>query len=279
MGGYPSPNFQLARQLSRTPAPNVDAVLDALARERFGPEGAAHARKAWTLMSDGLSPVSVSYQRGLHFSGPDRVRPIRCIPRRPATRRPCGEFPTTIWTVGAARTRRRCSRHSSRRWPRAGGRALPSCRRPWKRRRPIGATRPKRTCASPGRRPSISNRSPTRRVSSLPATPWPNPRARCRPNERRRLQAEIKRLPGIRDRLGPPALYARARGFADRLRTLVPVLLLAAGLGGKSGQLPLVVGALGTVRACAEVWREGMDEPLHVATMRKYRVELRVALV
>ena len=52
MGGYPSPNFELARRLSCTPAPNVDTVLDALARERFGPEGAAHARKAWTLMSD-----------------------------------------------------------------------------------------------------------------------------------------------------------------------------------------------------------------------------------
>ncbi len=54
MGGYPSPNFELAQRLSRTPAPSVDAALDALARERFGPEGAAHARKAWTLMSDGF---------------------------------------------------------------------------------------------------------------------------------------------------------------------------------------------------------------------------------
>ena len=52
MGGYPSPNIQLAEQLSRTPAPNVDTVLDALARERFGPEGAPHARKAWTLTSE-----------------------------------------------------------------------------------------------------------------------------------------------------------------------------------------------------------------------------------
>ena len=52
MGGYPSPNFELARRLSCTPAPNVDAVLDSLARERFGPEGAADARKAWTLTSD-----------------------------------------------------------------------------------------------------------------------------------------------------------------------------------------------------------------------------------
>ena len=52
MGGYPSPNFQLAQQLIRTPAPDVESVLDALARERYGPAGAPSCRKAWTLMSD-----------------------------------------------------------------------------------------------------------------------------------------------------------------------------------------------------------------------------------
>ena len=52
MGGHPSPNFQLAQELNRTPAPKVDDVLDALARERFGAEGAPHARKAWTLASE-----------------------------------------------------------------------------------------------------------------------------------------------------------------------------------------------------------------------------------
>jgi hypothetical protein len=46
MGGHPSPNFQLAQELNRTPAPNVGTVLDALARERFGTEGAPHARTA-----------------------------------------------------------------------------------------------------------------------------------------------------------------------------------------------------------------------------------------
>ncbi len=52
MGGYPSPNFQLAQRLNRTPFPDADAVLDELARERFGLGGAPHARKAWTLLSD-----------------------------------------------------------------------------------------------------------------------------------------------------------------------------------------------------------------------------------
>jgi len=52
MGGHPSPNFQLAQRMNCTPAPDVGAVLDALARERFGDAGAPHARKAWTLTSD-----------------------------------------------------------------------------------------------------------------------------------------------------------------------------------------------------------------------------------
>jgi hypothetical protein len=52
MGGHPSPNFQLAQELNRTPAPNVEAVLDALAQERFGVKGGSHARKAWSLASE-----------------------------------------------------------------------------------------------------------------------------------------------------------------------------------------------------------------------------------
>lgn len=52
MGGYPSPNFELARQFDATPPPDVETALDNAARKRFGSDGAPHARKAWTLMSD-----------------------------------------------------------------------------------------------------------------------------------------------------------------------------------------------------------------------------------
>jgi hypothetical protein len=51
-GGYPSPNFQLAQHFSGGSDDKIDAVLDRLARERFGPEGGPHARKAWTITSD-----------------------------------------------------------------------------------------------------------------------------------------------------------------------------------------------------------------------------------
>ncbi|MBI2424018.1 MAG: hypothetical protein HYV27_14395 [Candidatus Hydrogenedentes bacterium] len=52
MGGYPSPNLHLAQRLSRKPAPTIDTVLDEMALERFGPEGAPLARTAWTQMSN-----------------------------------------------------------------------------------------------------------------------------------------------------------------------------------------------------------------------------------
>lgn len=52
MGGHPSPNFDLARRMNCARTPEVGAVLDQMARERFGDEGAGHARRAWTLLSD-----------------------------------------------------------------------------------------------------------------------------------------------------------------------------------------------------------------------------------
>lgn len=53
MGGHPSPNFQIAQRLTAKPEADPAAALDALARERFGESGGPHARKAWTIMSEG----------------------------------------------------------------------------------------------------------------------------------------------------------------------------------------------------------------------------------
>jgi hypothetical protein len=61
LGGYPSPNLEIAGRFSRTPLPEVDEVLDALARERFGPEGAPFARKAWTAMSRAMTEYPHNY--------------------------------------------------------------------------------------------------------------------------------------------------------------------------------------------------------------------------
>ncbi len=76
LGGYPSPNLEVAQFFERSPPPDKEAVLDALAREHFGPEGAPHARKAWTMFSDSFREfpfhVSVLYTAPMQY-GPSNL--------------------------------------------------------------------------------------------------------------------------------------------------------------------------------------------------------------
>lgn len=60
LGGYPSPNLEIASLFATSPShdgqqakavPSVDEVLDAVARKRYGDEGAPFARKAWAAFS------------------------------------------------------------------------------------------------------------------------------------------------------------------------------------------------------------------------------------
>jgi len=89
MGGYPSPNFRLAQQISRFPEAGAAAALDAVARERFGAKGAPHARKAWQLCSDGFRQypfhVSVVY-----------TSPVQWGPANPLPAAKTG-FSATMW--------------------------------------------------------------------------------------------------------------------------------------------------------------------------------------
>jgi hypothetical protein len=51
LGGYPSPNLEISARFCAQPTPSVKEVLDAVAVERYGVEGAPRARKAWTAFS------------------------------------------------------------------------------------------------------------------------------------------------------------------------------------------------------------------------------------
>lgn len=81
MGGHPSPNFELAQRLNRTPAPQVDAVLATMAQERFGSAGAPHARKAWTLLSDAFRQypfhISVIYTSPVQWGSANPMYPAK----------------------------------------------------------------------------------------------------------------------------------------------------------------------------------------------------------
>ncbi len=79
MGGYPSPNFQLAQRLNRTPFPDAEAVLDQLARERFGRAGGPHARKAWTLMSDAFREYPFHIR--VVYNSPVQIGPANALYR------------------------------------------------------------------------------------------------------------------------------------------------------------------------------------------------------
>ena len=91
MGGHPSPNFQLAQHLNRTPTPNVALALDEMARERFGPEGAPHARKAWTLMSNAYREYP--FYVGVVYNCPVQLGPANALyPMKTG-------YPATMWGI------------------------------------------------------------------------------------------------------------------------------------------------------------------------------------
>ncbi len=81
MGGYPSPNFALAREISCAPMPDTQAALDAVARERFGEAGAPHARKAWSLMSEAYREypfhISVVYTSPVQWGPANPLYPVK----------------------------------------------------------------------------------------------------------------------------------------------------------------------------------------------------------
>ena len=91
MGGHPSPNFELVQRLSRAPAPASATVLDAMARERFGPEGGTHARKAWTLMSNAYReyPFHIS----VVYTSPVQIGPANALYRHKTNYR------ATMWGI------------------------------------------------------------------------------------------------------------------------------------------------------------------------------------
>lgn len=91
MGGHPSPNFEIAQHLGHTPDMGLDGVLNKIAQERFGTEGAPYARKAWTLMSEAFREypfhISVVY-----------TSPVQSGPANPLYATKTG-YSATMWGI------------------------------------------------------------------------------------------------------------------------------------------------------------------------------------
>lgn len=62
LGGYPSPNLEIAQSFSKQPKASVEQVLRALAVKRYGEDAAPHALKAWLHFSNAFEefPYNVS---------------------------------------------------------------------------------------------------------------------------------------------------------------------------------------------------------------------------
>lgn len=89
MGGYPSPNFQLAANLAAMPETDTETTLNTIAQERFGLDSAPYARKAWTRLSVGFREypfhISVVY-----------TSPVQCGPANPLHPADTG-YSATMW--------------------------------------------------------------------------------------------------------------------------------------------------------------------------------------
>ncbi|MFV2066098.1 MAG: hypothetical protein ACC645_03900 [Pirellulales bacterium] len=73
VGGYPSPNLEIAQRFAESPDASIDTVLDGIAVNRYGADAAPDVRHAWSAFSRAFQQFpyngSVVYN-GPHLSGP-----------------------------------------------------------------------------------------------------------------------------------------------------------------------------------------------------------------
>ncbi|MDR2439245.1 MAG: hypothetical protein LBE12_07750 [Planctomycetaceae bacterium] len=75
LGGYPSPNLEIAR-LAESQKISADEILNRIAVRYYG-DGAASAREAWTMFSNGFREFP--YHIGLCYSGPQHWGPANLV--------------------------------------------------------------------------------------------------------------------------------------------------------------------------------------------------------
>jgi hypothetical protein len=77
LGGYPSPNLEVAREFAAEPGAARETVLDRVARRRFGPAGAPHARRAWTAFSRAFREYP--FHTGVLYQSPVQMGPANLL--------------------------------------------------------------------------------------------------------------------------------------------------------------------------------------------------------
>lgn len=77
LGGYPSPNLEIADRFHRNPDASAEEVLDAIARTRYGNAGREYARKAWTSFSSAFQHFP--YDIGVTYRAPQQYGPSNLL--------------------------------------------------------------------------------------------------------------------------------------------------------------------------------------------------------
>ncbi len=241
LGGYPSPNLEIAARFRAQPTPGVDDVLDALAAEHYGIEGAPLARKAWTAFSTAFQQYPFACQ--VLYECPVHVGPANLLYREKIgyaatmTGIPYddlkswrGPYPADILATQFEKV--------AQGWQ-AGTADLEAAVRkaPAERRDEAQAElRFARVAA-------IHFQSVVNQVRYVAARDALADRSKALFGPAAAAPAGGRaEQPEIRDRLGAPVVPAGAGGFADRLRGRQSVFLRPAGPGGESDQLPLAAG-------------------------------------
>ncbi len=81
LGGYPSPNLEIANKFSRNKELTIQEALDEIAVERYGEKASPHARKAWTAFSNAFREFP--YHGGVVYNAPQQYGPANLLYPRP----------------------------------------------------------------------------------------------------------------------------------------------------------------------------------------------------
>ncbi len=77
LGGYPSPNLEIAQAFAEDPAAKPETVLNALAVQRYGTTAAPFARQAWTAFSKAFREFP--YNGGVVYNAPQQYGPANLL--------------------------------------------------------------------------------------------------------------------------------------------------------------------------------------------------------
>ena len=81
VGGYPSPNLQLASEFQATSVPTVDQALTKVAQARYGPTAAADVLRAWSKFSTAFTEYP--FHGGFVYNGPIQCGPANLLYPKP----------------------------------------------------------------------------------------------------------------------------------------------------------------------------------------------------